>query len=46
MFPDKCLGFRLELLDEFTKIVPSAFKPFIGHYQGLLACIKSVFKEF
>ena len=30
-------------MDEFTKIVPSAFGPFIGHYQGLLACIKSVF---
>ena len=24
-FPDKCFGFRLELVDEFTKIVPSAF---------------------
>ena len=25
----KCLGFRLELVDEFTKIVPSVFGPFI-----------------
>ena len=30
-------------MDEFTKIVPSAFESFIGHHQGLLACIKSVF---
>ena len=30
-------------MDEFTKIVPSAFEPFIG--QGLLACIKSVFSK-
>ena len=44
-FPNKCLGFRLELVDEFTKIVPSAFGPFIGYHQGSLACIKSVFKE-
>ena len=40
MFPDKRLGFRLELVDEFTKIAPSAFGSFIGHHQGLLACIK------
>ena len=33
-------------MDEFTNIVPSAFRPFIGYHQGLLACIKSVFKEF
>ena len=38
------LGFRLELVDEFTKIVLSAFGPFIGHHQELLACIKSVLK--
>ena len=44
-FPDKCLGFRLELVDEFTKIVPGAFGTFIGHHQGLLACIKSVFEK-
>ena len=30
-------------MDEFTKIVPSAFGPFIGHPQGILACIKIVF---
>ena len=30
-FSHKCLGFRLELVDEFTKIVPDAFGPFIGH---------------
>ena len=24
-FPDKCFGFSLELVDEFTKIVPSAY---------------------
>ena len=33
-------------MDEFTKIVSSAFEPFIGYHQGLLACIKSIFKEF
>ena len=42
VFPDKCLGFREELVDEFTKIVPSAFGPFIGHHQGLLSCVKNV----
>ena len=26
--------------------VPSAFGPFIGQHQGLLSCVKSVFKEF
>ena len=31
-FPDKRLGFRLKLVDEFTKIVPSAFEPFIGNH--------------
>ena len=25
MFPDKCLGFWLELVDEFTKIVPRVY---------------------
>ena len=46
MFPDKCLGFRLELVDAFIKIVLSAFKPFIGHHQGLFVCVKSVFFSF
>ena len=45
-FPDKCIGFSLEFVDEFTKIVPRSFGPFIGHHQGLLARIKNVFKEF
>ena len=27
-------------MDEFTKILPIAFGPFIDHHQGLLACIK------
>ena len=44
-FPDKCLGFRLELVDEFIKIVPRAFGPFIGHHQELFECVKSVFKK-
>ena len=43
MFPNKCPGFRLELVDEFTKIFPSAFGSLIDLYQGLLAYIKSVF---
>ncbi len=34
------------MVDEFNKIVPSVFGPFIGHHQGLLACIKSVLKSF
>ena len=33
-------------MDEFTKIVPSVFGPFIGHHQGSFACVKSVFKDF
>ena len=32
-------------MNEFNKIVPSAFGHFIGLHQGLLACIKSVFKN-
>ena len=32
----KCFDFWLELLDEFTEIVPSTFRPFIGHYHGSL----------
>ena len=36
-------SFWLELVDELTKIVPSAFGFFIGHHQGLLACIKCIF---
>ena len=43
MFPDKCFGFRLELVDEITEIVPSTFGAFIDHHQGLLACVKIVF---
>ena len=31
---------------DFTKIIPTAFVPFLGHYQGLLACVKSVFLKF
>ena len=33
IFPDKCFGFRLELVDEFTEIVPRAFGHFISHFQ-------------
>ena len=32
-------------MDEFTKIFLSAFGSFIGHHQGLLACIRSVFQR-
>ena len=42
----KYLGFRLELVDEFTKIVLSAFGLFIGYHQGLLACVRSVVSFF
>ena len=43
MFPDKCFGFRLEFVDEFTEIVPCALGPFIGHHQELFAWVKCVF---
>ena len=33
-FPDKFLSFRQELVDEFPKIVPSAFRPFIWTILG------------
>ena len=39
-FPEKCFAFMLELVDEFTEIVSSAFGPFIGHHQGLFASVK------
>ena len=45
-FPDKCFGFRLELVDELTEIVPSAFGPFIGHHQRMFASIKIVLLFF
>ena len=32
-------------MEEFTKIVPSAFGPFIGHPQALFVCVKSVFSR-
>ena len=41
---DKCLGFKFELVQKFNKIFPSAFEPFKGPHQGLLACVKSVFE--
>ena len=42
-FSDKCLGLKLELVNEFTKIVLSGFRPFINHHQGLFTCAKCVF---
>ena len=45
-FPDKRFGFRLQLVDEFTEIVSSAFGPFIGHHQELFASVKIFFKSF
>ena len=33
MSPDKCFGYRLELVDEFNGIIPSAFGPRTGHHQ-------------
>ena len=39
-FPDKGLSFRMELVDELPKIVPSTFGAFIGLHQGLLVCIR------
>ena len=40
-FPDKCLGFRLELVDEFTEIVPSAFGS-----SGIVCKCKDIFFIF
>ena len=37
-----CIGFRLELADNFTEITSSAFEPFIGHHQGLFASVNVV----
>ena len=39
------VGFRSELVDEFTKTDLTSFRPFIGHHQGLLACVKNIFKR-
>ena len=39
----QCFGFRLVLVDEFTKIVPSASRPFIGYHQDLFASVKIFF---
>ena len=33
MFADKSYDFTLELVDEFTKIFPSIFEPFLGYYR-------------
>ena len=43
MFPDKCLGFRLELVDEFTKIVLSTFGLFLDQLcvYIILLCYKN-----
>ena len=35
----------VSFMDEFTKIVPCVFGPFISHHQGLLARKKNVFKR-
>ena len=43
---DKCQGFRLELVDEFTNMFPSALEPFMDHHQGLFACVKISFLKF
>ena len=34
------LRFRSKVVEEFLQIVPSAFEPFVGHHQGLLACVR------
>ena len=41
-----CLGFRLELVDEFTKIVPSVFETFHRLSPGVVCMCKECFKEF
>ena len=40
MFPDKCFGFKFELVDEFTEIVPNTFGYFKGHRQELFESFK------
>ena len=42
-FPDKCLRFRLESVDEFTNITLITFRPSFGHHRWLLTCVKSVY---
>ena len=32
-------------MDKFTKVDSRAFGPFVGNHQGLLSCIKTVFKD-
>ena len=39
-FLDMIFGFRLELVDEFTEIVPVSHQPFVGHHQGFCQCIE------
>ena len=36
----------LELVEDFTKIVLSAFRPYIGYHQGLFACVERVFQNY
>ena len=43
MYPEKCFGFSLDLVHEFTEIVPIDFGPFVVNYQGLFANVKIVF---
>ena len=45
MFPENGFGFKLELVDELTEIIPSAFVPFIGNHQRLFASVKTVFEK-
>ena len=35
-FPNQCLDFWFELVNEFTKFVPSALGSFVDHHQGYL----------
>ena len=37
--------FKLKFVDDFTKIVPSVFGPYICHHQGLFACVKRFLKN-
>ena len=45
VFPDRYFGFRVELVDEFTEIIPGAFGPLIGHHQGLFLSVNLFFKN-
>ena len=43
MFPDKCFGFSLDLVDKFSEVVQNSFEPVIGPHQELIVSESIVF---